>query len=70
MTLNSFDVKGLEKIAHFMGLSPVTGLNTINNILNLLRLGRFQVPIDFPVIKYMTKFFLIRELKLFMARVR
>lgn len=60
----------LLHIAHLLGLKPATGLNTINNILNLCRLGKFQIPINAPVIKYMTKFFLIRELNIYMQNLR
>lgn len=38
-------------MAHFMSIEPVTGLNTINNIL---RLVKYQIPVDAPIIKYMT----------------
>lgn len=34
-----------------MGLNPVTGLNTINNIL---RVFKVKIPIEAPVIKYLT----------------
>ena len=32
-----FRTKTLMHMAHFMSISPVTGLNTINNILRLFR---------------------------------
>ena len=50
-----------------MSLSPVTGINTINN---LLRAVKQNIPIDAPVIKYLTKIFLTRELNLYFNRLR
>ena len=47
----NFQTKSLMHMAHFMSIEPVTGLNTINN---LLRLFKFQIPVDAPVIKIMT----------------
>ena len=32
-----FKTRSLMHMAHFMTISPVTGLNTINNILRLVR---------------------------------
>lgn len=50
-----------------MSLSPVTGLNTLNNIL---RLFRTKIPIDAPFIKYFTRMILTRELNLYFSRLR
>jgi hypothetical protein len=50
-----------------MGLNPVTGLNTINNII---RVFRTKIPLDAPVIKYMTKLILTRELNLYFNKLR
>jgi len=38
-------------MAHFMTIEPVTGLNTINNIL---RLFKVKIPVDAPVVHYMS----------------
>lgn len=46
-----FRTRSLIHMAHFMSIEPVTGLNTINNILKLVKT---QIPVDAPVIKYMT----------------
>jgi hypothetical protein len=54
-------------IAHFMGLNPVTGLNTLNN---LLRVFKVKIPIDAPIIKYFTKMIMTRELNLYFNRLR
>jgi hypothetical protein len=40
-----------------MSLNPVTGLNTINNIL---RVAKVKIPIDAPVVKYLTRMILTR----------
>lgn len=54
-------------IAHFMSLNPVTGLNTINNLLKPFKL---KIPIDAPVIKLLTKRIITRELNLYFRRLR
>ncbi len=50
-----------------MGLNPVTGLNTINNIL---RITKIKIPIEGPVIKYLTQAIMVRELNLYFNRLR
>lgn len=60
-------VDTLVKIANFMSLNPVTGLNIINNVLKIVKL---HIPIDTPVINVMTKFLLVRELNMYFARIR
>ena len=50
-----------------MGLNPVTGLNTINNIL---RIAKVKIPLDAPVIKFMTQAIMVRELNLYFTRLR
>lgn len=50
-----------------MSLSPVTGLNTINNIL---RAFKVKIPIDAPIIRIFTKMILNRELSLYFNRLR
>jgi|LauGreDrversion4_2_1035121.scaffolds.fasta_scaffold164112_1 hypothetical protein len=54
-------------MAHFMSLNPVTGLNTINNIL---RVAKVKIPIDAPVVKYLTRLILTRELNLYFNKLR
>ena len=56
-----FKTKSLVHMAHFMSISPVTGLNTLNNIL---RLFKVQIPIDAPVIHKMTQILVARELNM------
>ena len=48
----NFDTKTLMNMAHFMSISPVTGLNTINNII---KLSGKQIPVDGHIIKNFTK---------------
>lgn len=50
-----------------MSLNPVTGLNTINNLLKPLKV---KIPIDAPVIKYLTRMIITRELNLYFNRLR
>lgn len=62
-----FRTKTLMHMAHFMGISPVTGLNTINNIL---RLFKTQIPVDGPYIHVLTKMIVARELNMYFNRLR
>ena len=57
----------LLHIAHFMSLNPVTGLNTINNLLKPLKV---KIPIDAPVVKFFTRMIITRELNLYFTRLR
>lgn len=50
-----------------MGLNPVTGLNTINNIL---RIFKTKIPLDAPGFKFLTKAVLTRELNLYFNKIR
>ena len=62
-----FQPQNLLRIANFMGLNPVTGLNTLNNIL---RVFKVKIPLDAPVIKYLTQMIMTRELNLYFNRLR
>lgn len=62
-----FGPQTLLHIAHFMSLNPVTGLNTINNLLKPLKQ---RIPIDAPVIKFFTRMIITRELNLYFRRLR
>lgn len=50
-----------------MSLNPITGINTVNNIL---RMFKTKIPIDAPGVRYLTKFILTRELNLYFRRLR
>jgi len=50
-----------------MSLNPVTGLNTLNNLLKPLKV---KIPIEAPVVKYLTKMIVTRELNLYFRRLR
>ena len=63
-------IDGLRRISYFMGLEPVTGFNIINNVLGLITLKKFQIPIDAPGVNYISKFFLNREIKMYFNRIR
>ena len=54
-------------MAHFMSIQPVTGLNTINNIL---RLFKVQIPVDAPVINHMTRMLVAREMNMLFRKLR
>ena len=54
-------------MANFMSIHPVTGLNTINNILKLFKT---QIPNDAPVIRHMTRLLVARELNMLFRRLR
>lgn len=62
-----FRVTTLREMAYFMGLNPVTGLNTINNILSFVGVN---IKIDNPYVKWLTKLILRRELTLFFRKIR
>jgi len=62
-----FGPQTLLHIAHFMSLDPVTGLNTINNLLKPFKI---KIPIDAPVAKYFTKMIITRELELYFKKLR
>ena len=62
-----FQTKTLMHMAHFMGISPVTGLNTLNNIL---RLFNMHIPVDAPIIAKMTQMLVARELNMYFRRLR
>jgi len=50
-----------------MSLNPVTGINTINNLLKPLKI---KIPIDAPIVKYLTKMVITRELNLYFKKLR
>ena len=63
----NFDTKTLMNMAHFMSISPVTGLNTINNII---KLSGKQIPVDGHIIKNFTKLIVARELNMLFKQIR
>ena len=50
-----------------MSLNPITGVNSINNVLKFFKT---KIPIDAPGVKYLTKLILTRELNLYFRRLR
>ena len=54
-------------IANFMSKNPVTGVNTINNII---RLTKKQIPIDAPYVHGITRRILARELNMLFNKLR
>jgi hypothetical protein len=50
-----------------MSLNPVTGINTINNLLKPFKV---KIPIDAPIVKYLTKMVITRELNLYFKKLR
>ena len=62
-----FRTKSLMHMAHFMSIEPVTGLNTINNIL---RLFKTQIPVDAPIVSIMTNMLVARELNMLFNKLR
>ena len=55
-------------MANFMSVRPVTGLNTLNNILRLVRLP--AVPVDAPILKMIAKMLVVRELNMLFTQLR
>lgn len=63
----NFDTKTLVHMANFMAIEPVTGLNTLNNILKLFKV---QIPVDGKYVKSLTRLIVARELKMLFAQLR
>jgi len=61
------EISKLLKVAHFLGIEPVTGVNIINNILKIVKLG---IPVDSPVIRDIAKLLVVRELNMYFSRIR
>ena len=55
-------------MANFMSVRPVTGLNTLNNILRLVRLP--AVPVDAPIVRLIAKMLVVRELNMLFTQLR
>ena len=51
-----------------MSVRPVTGLNTLNNILRIVRLP--AVPVDAPILKLIAKMLVVRELNMLFTQLR
>ena len=66
-TFGFFPVDKLEKIAQFLGIEPVTGFNTINNILGIFRL---RISLTTPGIEFIARKILARELNMYINRIR
>lgn len=65
---NHFQIKTLIQMANFMSIRPVTGLNTINNILRLVRLP--AIPVDAPLVRHMAKMLVVREMNMLFSQLR
>jgi hypothetical protein len=65
--LRYLDTNTLLHIAHFMSLQPVTGLNTINNLLKFFKL---KIALDTPIINILTQRILLREIRMYFRRLR
>ena len=64
---NFNSVSALMNTADFMGIKPYTGLNTINNLLSI---ANIKIPIDGPITKYTSRFFIARELNMLFRQLR
>ncbi len=62
-----FNTKTLIHMAHFMSIEPVTGLNTINNIL---RPFKVKIDVEAPIVSYMTQIIVARELNMYFRQLR
>jgi hypothetical protein len=52
------DISTLKDMAIYMGQTPITGLNSLNNLLSFCRLP--TVPIEAPLVRIYTKRMLVR----------
>ena len=50
-----------------MGVEPITGVNIINNILNIFKL---KIPVDSFIVRDIAKQLVVRELKMYFSRIR
>ena len=50
-----------------MGITPVTGVNIINNVL---RITGKSIPVNAPVVRVIAKQLMIRELNMYFRRIR
>jgi hypothetical protein len=64
---SAFKTRPLIHMANFMTIKPVTGFNTINNILGLFKL---KIPIDHPFVTPLTRVLVARELNMLFTRLR
>ena len=67
MQFKTFDETTLSHVAHFMGLTPVTGLTTINNLIGFFGA---KIPINAPIIRIFTKKVLTRSINLYFDKIR
>jgi hypothetical protein len=63
----NFDTKTLIHMANFMAIEPVTGLNTINNII---RISGYQIPVDGKYVGFFTRMMVARELNMLIKQLR
>ena len=62
-----FPIDKLVKVSEFMSIEPVTGFNTINNVLGLARL---RIPLNTPGVEFIARKVLARELNMYFGRLR
>ena len=64
---SAFKTRPLIHMANFMTVKPVTGLNTINNILGIFKQ---HIPVDHPIVAPLTRILVARELNMLFNRLR
>lgn len=62
-----FSVDHLRKMAYFMSLEPVTGVNILNNILKVFKM---EISPTAPGVSFISKFLIVRELNMYFKRIR
>ena len=62
-----FPIATQMRMAQFLGIEPVTGFNTLNNILRIVRL---RVNLQWPGIEFVARMILARELNMYLNRLR
>lgn len=67
-SFRQFEPKALITVSNFMGKEPVTGFNTLNGLLKMLRIPQID-PCN-HYLKYYSKMFLVRELNILFNRLR
>ena len=53
-----------------MSLEPVTGFNLVNNLIRLFTLKKFEINLEWPIVRNIAQIILTRELNMYFSRLR
>lgn len=63
-----FNVNMLMRVAHFFGVTPTTGLNTINNLSS--KILKRSIDVTNPYVSWFTRPIMVKQIKLYFSRLR